>query len=138
MSSPKTRDVPNRARCSQVASDKIELVGMVFYGFHGVAVEEQSLGQRFIVDIDVSCDLSKPAASDDVRDTINYSDLYKLTRDIVEGPSRNLLENVAESIATAVLDRFEVDAIRVKVKKPEVPMKGSILDYAAVEIVRKR
>ena len=121
-----------------MASDKIELVGMVFYGFHGVGVEEQSLGQRFIVDIDVSCDLSRPGASDDVRDTINYSDLYKLTRDIVEGPSRNLLENVADSIATAVLDRFEVDAIRVKVKKPEVPMKGSILDYAAVEIVRKR
>ncbi len=121
-----------------MANDKIELSGMVFYGFHGVGPEEQSLGQRFIVDLEVHRDLTKPGASDDVRDTINYSSLYKLTRAIVEGPSRNLLENVAETIASGILESFEADAVRVKVKKPEVPMKGSILDYAAVEILRER
>jgi dihydroneopterin aldolase len=61
-----------------------------------------------------------------------------MVKEIVEGRSRNLLENVAEAIAGGVLDQFDVDAVRVGVKKPEVPMKGSILDYAGVEIYRER
>ena len=121
-----------------MSGDKILLKGMVFYGFHGVNDEEQTLGQRFVIDLEVHRDLREPGASDNVKDTINYSHLYRLTRGIVEGASRNLLENVAEAIAQSVLQAFDVDAVRVRVKKPEVPMKGSILDYAGVEIFRER
>ncbi len=118
--------------------DKIQLVGMVFYGHHGVDPMEQELGQRFIVDVDVYRDLKPAGLSDDVRDTINYARIYALVKGIIEGPSRKLLENLAESIAQGVLDGLKVDAVRVKVKKPEVPMKGSILDFASVEIFRNR
>jgi dihydroneopterin aldolase len=76
--------------------------------------------------------------SDDPEDTVNYSLVYRMVKQIVEGQSRTLLENVAEAISGGVLDQFDVDAVRVIVKKPEVPMKGSILDYAGVEIYRER
>ena len=111
---------------------------MVFYGFHGASSAEQEVGQRFVVDLEVCRDLRKPGVSDDLVDTISYSKLFKVAKAILEGPRRKLLENVAETIAQRVLDEYPVDAVRVKVMKPEVPIKGSILAHAAVEIFRER
>lgn len=119
-------------------SDKILLKGMIFYGFHGNSAEEQELGQRFVVDMEIYRDLQAAGLSDDPEDTVNYSRIYRLVKEIVEGPSRKMLENLAETTARRVLEDFDVDAVRVNVKKPEVPMKGSILEYAGVEIYRER
>ena len=121
-----------------MSKDKIQLKGMVFYGFHGVSPEERELGQRFVVDLEVERDLRAAGLSDDPQDTINYSRMYRLVKEVVEGPGRKLLENLAETIATGILENFEVDSVRVVVKKPEVPMKGSILSHASVEITRGR
>lgn len=118
--------------------DKIILKGMAFYGFHGMNPAEQELGQRFIVDLTASLDLGKAGMSDTLEDTVSYTRLYHTVRDVMEGPSRKLLENAAETIARRILDEQDVTAVRIRIKKPEVPMKGSVLDYAAVEIVRKR
>ena len=114
------------------------LNGMVFYGFHGESRAEQEVGQRFVVDLEVHRDLRKPGHSDDLADTVSYSRLFKLTKEVLEGPSRKLLENVAEVLAGQVLAECEVNAVRVKVMKPAVPMKGSVLAYAAVEVFRER
>ena len=118
--------------------DKILLNGMTFYGFHGNSAAEQELGQRILVDVEIHRDLRAAGLSDDLEDTVNYSRIYRMVKDIVEGRSRKLLENVAEAIAGGVLEKFDVDAVRVNVKKPGVPIKGSILDHAGVEIYRER
>ncbi len=118
--------------------DKIILSGMVFYGFHGLSPAEQELGQRFDVDLIVHFDLSKAGMSDMLEDTVSYTHLYRAVKEIVEGPSRKLLENVAETIAEKILAESCVASVRVTIKKPKVPMKGSVLDYAAVEILRER
>ena len=118
--------------------DKIELKGMVFYGYHGVAPEERRLGQRFIVDLEMERDLHKAGVSDDPADTVNYALVFDRVKEIMEGPSRKLLETLAETIAQQVLDGYDLDAVRVTVRKPEVPMPGSILDHASVEIYRSR
>ena len=117
--------------------DKIELRGMTFYGFHGVNPAEKELGQRFIVDLDIFTDLAKAGRTDDLADTVDYSLVYRDIRDVVEGPSRNLLENVAAAIAERALAHHGVEAVRVRLRKPEVPMKGSVLTHAAVEIYRE-
>ena len=118
--------------------DKIELKGMVFYGFHGNNPEEKELGQRFIVDIEIFLDLSPAGISDNLSHTISYASLYRVVKKEVEGPSRNLLEAVAETIASAILDQFEIHKVNVRILKPEAPIKGSVLDYAGVEITRGR
>ena len=117
--------------------DKIELKGMTFYGFHGVNPAEKELGQRFVVDLDIFTDLTKAGRTDDLGDTVDYSEVYRGIRDIVEGPSHNLLESVAAAIAERVLAAHDVEAVRVRLRKPEVPMKGSVLTHAAVEIYRE-
>ena len=111
---------------------------MVFYGFHGASKEEKDLGQRFNVDLEVTRDLQSAGIHDDLDITVNYSHLYRTVKDIVEGPALNLLEAAAEQIASRILDRFEVESVTVRIKKPEVPIKSSILDFAAVQICRHR
>lgn len=118
--------------------DKIILNGMVFYGFHGMSAAEQELGQRFVVDLEVYRDLSAAGTSDSLDDTVSYTHLYRIVKEIMEGPSRKLLENAAETVAHRILSDSDIDAVRVTIKKPEVPMKGSVLAHAAVEIFRER
>ena len=120
-------------------SDEILLEGMRFYAYHGVNAEERTLGQRFTVDVVLAVDLRRPGQSDDLADTVSYSAVYKVVRGIVEGESRNLIEAVAEEIAVAILTGFpQVVRVTVAVRKPEVPMKGSLLDAAGVRITRSQ
>ena len=118
-------------------TDEILLEGMRFYAYHGVNPEEQALGQRFLVDVVMAVDLRRPGQSDDLADTVSYSAVYKVVRGIVEGEPRNLIEALAEEIAAAILTGFpQVARVTVTVRKPEVPMKGSLLDAAGVRITR--
>lgn len=123
---------------SDTASDRILLRGMVFYGYHGVNPEEKALGQRFAVDVAMERDLRAAGKSDDLHDTVNYAAAYQAVKAVVEGESRDLLEAVAQDIADALLDGFDISAAWVRVKKPEVAIKGSALDYMGVEIRRER
>jgi 7,8-dihydroneopterin aldolase/epimerase/oxygenase len=126
---------PGNTSCS----DEILLEGMRFYAYHGVNPEERALGQRFMVDVTLVVDLRRAGQSDDLTDTVSYSAVYKVVRGIVEGEPRQLIETVAEEIATAILTEFlPVERVTVTVRKPEVPMKGSMLDAAGVRITRSR
>lgn len=121
-----------------MAGDWIWLEGMVFYAYHGDDEAERRLGQRFVVDLGVALNLRPAGSSDDLSQTVNYAHLYRLCREVVEGPSVNLLETLAARIAAAVLEVARVDSVRVRVRKPEVRIKGSILAEARVEIERRR
>jgi dihydroneopterin aldolase len=120
-------------------ADEVFLEGLRFYGYHGVNPEERILGQRFEVDVAILLDLQRAGESDELAETVSYSDLYKLVRRIVEGEPRNLLEAVAEAIAAEALKAFPpVRSVNVTVRKPEAPLKGAILDAAGVRISRTR
>jgi dihydroneopterin aldolase len=121
------------------ATDEILLEGMRFYAYHGVNPEERALGQRFTVDVILAVDLQSAGQSDRLDDTVSYSAVYKVVRGIVEGEPRDLIEAVAESIASQILERFlRVERLSVTVRKPDVPLKGSMLDAAGVRITRWR
>jgi 7,8-dihydroneopterin aldolase/epimerase/oxygenase len=126
-------------RDSVPATDEILLEGMRFYAYHGVNPEEQALGQRFLVDVTLALDLRPAGQSDDLANTVSYSAVYKVVRGIVEGEPRQLIEAVAEDIAVAILTGFPLVArVTVTMRKPEAPMKGSMLDAAGVRITRSR
>lgn len=117
--------------------DRIILEGLTFYGYHGVDPEERALGQRFVVDLALSLDLRPAGQSDDLARTANYAAVWKIVRRVVEGPACNLIETVAERIATAVLTEVGGTAIRVRVGKPWAPIKGSAAGGVAVEVYRR-
>lgn len=137
----RSSEVAPLARASQnthMQNDKIILEGMTFYGHHGATKEEQQLGQRFIVDVELETSLVVSGQSDQLSDTIDYGAVFQCVRRIINGPSMNLLEALAENIAHTILETFPAEGVHVRVKKPEVPIKDSILEYAAVEIFRSR
>ncbi|MGQ0570701.1 MAG: dihydroneopterin aldolase [Armatimonadota bacterium] len=68
---------------------------------------------------------------------MDYRKLYEIVKRTVEQECFRLLEAVSEAIAGRILQRQRVDAVTVRLKKPEVRLGGS-LDYAAVEITRQR
>ena len=126
----------SQTKDQRMGNDKILLEGLAFYGYHGLNQEEKILGQRFIVDVSMELDLQQAGKSDDLNDTVSYSAVYDDIREIIQGPSVNLLEALAEKITQAILRYEGVQAVTVRVKKPEVPLKGSILEYTGVQIRR--
>ena len=119
--------------------DKILLNGMQFYASHGYNPEEKALGQPFQVDLEAEIDVQAAGRSDSLKDTVSSSHLYETVREVVEGPTRNLLEAVAVAIAERVLERFPaVEGVRARVTKPRPPIRGSVLDAASVEVYRRR
>lgn len=120
-----------------MTEDRILLEGMIFFGRHGMLDAERALGQRFAVDIELRCDLRPAGTTDDLGKTVDYSVAHRLAREIVEGPPVGLTETVAERIAGALLERYpRVEAVRVKVAKPQVRLDDTVLVGSAVEIVR--
>lgn len=118
--------------------DKIILKSLTFYAFHGVLESEKKIGQKFILDVELICDIKNAGLQDDVNDTVNYAEVYNLIKKIVEGNKFNLIETVAEKCAQEILASFEkVQEVSITVKKPQAPIEG-IFDYFAVEIRRKR
>src|SRR3712207_1008756 len=89
-------------------TDRILLDGMIFFGRHGTLAAERELGQQFVVDVELQCDLRAAGANDDLGATVDYSVVYEQARRIVEGPPLNLTEAVAERIAAAVLEEHSL------------------------------
>lgn len=120
-------------------TDRILLEGMIFFGFHGTRPEERTLGQRFVVDVELHCDLRAAGETDDLSRTVDYSQVHATAKAIVEGEAAGLTEAVAERIAAAVLSTQPlVQAVRVKVAKPNVRLGDTVLASSAVEIYRAR
>jgi dihydroneopterin aldolase len=127
------------AHSEKPAEDRILLEGMVFHGRHGTLPAERELGQPFVVDVELRLDLRPAGLSDDLARTVDYGEVHRRTREIVEGEPVNLTETLAERIATAVLeDHPSVNAVRVRVAKPHVRLDDTILAGSAIDILRRR
>lgn len=117
--------------------DTIQIEGMEFYAYHGHFEEERIIGNRFLVDLYISCDLTKSARSDNLKDTVNYHRVYQLIKKEMELKS-HLLENIVERIISVIIDHFDVITwIKVKVSKMNPPMGGKI-EKVSVVMERKR
>lgn len=119
--------------------DRILLTDMVFHGRHGTLPAENELGQPFVVSIELRLDLRPAGTSDDLTRTVDYSEVHRVARDVVEGPPVQLTETLAERIAAGVLRNHPaVEAVRVKVAKPHVRLGDTVLAGSAVEILRRK
>jgi dihydroneopterin aldolase len=116
--------------------DRIQLQGMSFQGRHGARPAERERPQEFKVDLEVDCDLEKPGRTDQLEDTIDYTKLRAIAKEVIEGESVSLLETLAAQIADRVLDVPHVAAVSVRVAKRPASMQP--IEAAAVHINRTR
>jgi len=119
-------------------TDSIRIRNAVFYAYHGVASDEQKLGGKFEIDVDLKADLSAALESDDLKRTVDYEAVYAMIHDLVTSKKYYLLEALGNTIAKGIMRNWPVvDSVTVRVRKPHPPVKG-VVDHVEVEITDSR
>ena len=103
-------------------SDRIEVKGIRAFGYHGVLPHERTDGQEFIVDLEIESSFDACGTSDELTDTVNYAELAQIAHDAIIGPAFNLIEKLADVIATNCLEIPGVERVCVTVHKPSAPI----------------
>ena len=118
-------------------NDRIALTGLRATAFHGVLEQERRDGQQFLIDVTVHLSLSEAASSDDLDDTVHYGVLAEKVVEAVESDPVDLIETVAERVATVALSFSRVETVDVTVHKPAAPITVPF-DDVSVSISRSR
>jgi len=112
----------------------IALEGLEFFAYHGVHDEEQRIGNRYQVDIQVNIDFSEAAENDKLKYTVNYGDLYEIISEVMKVKAR-LLEHIAQLIILNVRERYpKLEKIEVSISKFNPPI-GGVCTRAKVTLV---
>ena len=105
---------------------KIKLNQMNFYAFHGVLSQETKVGNKFVVNLELEAFLEKAVNSDQLKDTINYAEVYQLVLNEMNIPSQ-LLEHLAGRIIKSLKNNFpNLQNIEIEVIKLNPPFGGDI------------
>lgn len=115
--------------------DKLILKGIRFHGHHGVPEAERQVGGHYEVDATLGCSLINPGNTDALTDTVDYAEVVSRIVEIGTQQSFQLIEALAEKMATTILEQFAVNEVHLTVKKLRPPIEQPI-DYFAVEIFR--
>lgn len=116
-------------------SDTITITGIRGFGRHGVFEHERIDGQEFVVDVELTINATRAAATDDLVHSVDYGHVARLAHEAIVGDAVNLIETLAARIADAVVDLPGVLAVRVTVHKPSAPIPVPF-DDVAVTVVR--
>lgn len=114
--------------------DWIHIRGLRCWARVGVGEEERRRRQEVRIDLDLGKDLRKAGRSDRVAETVDYAEVARQVRRLVEAHPFHLAEAMAEGIADQVLQQFNPREIRVSVRKFSVLGTESV----GVEITRRR
>ncbi len=115
--------------------DRIGIRNLHFYAYHGALPEERRLGQSFYVNLDLYLSLEAAGRSDALDQTVHYGEVCEVVAAVMKEP-KDLIEAVAEGIASRVLETFEkLEGIAVTVKKPQAPIPMS---FEGVEVSIER
>jgi dihydroneopterin aldolase len=119
-------------------SDTIFITGVVIHARHGVMEHETEVGQRFVIDLELSADLSEAARTDHLSDTVSYASLVATATAAFKNTNYKLLERAAGAVAEAILAAFpRIDAVKVTVHKPHAPI-AATFDDVGITIERTR
>jgi len=104
----------------------IAIQGAEFFAYHGFYPEEQKLGTKFIVDVEVNFTPAGNIKDDKISNTVDYEKVYNIVCEEMKN-TRKLIETVAQSIADGVKERYSfVDKIRVSIRKMNPPLDGKV------------
>jgi len=122
----------------RLTSACIEVCGIEILGFHGYYDAERTKGNRFSIDLRAEGEFHSSLASDRLEESIDYSKMVQVVRDVNRAKDNLLIESFADRIADAMLDRFpRMQKIAVRVEKLH-PMGLGRVRCAAVELEKAR
>ena len=116
-------------------SVRVELYGLEVAGAHGVEEEERRRAQPFLYDLRL--EVPDAATSDRLEATVDYRDVVRCVQEVSAGRQFRLLEAMAAAVADALVDRFELEAARVRVRKPAVRLEAPV-EWTAATVEKRR
>ncbi|ABE39166.1 dihydroneopterin aldolase [Rhodopseudomonas pseudopalustris] len=119
-------------------NDTIFITGLVLHARHGVMDHETEVGQRFVIDLALTADLTESSRTDRLSDTVSYSNVVACATAAFKDTNYKLLERAAGAVADAILSAFDkITAVKITVHKPHAPI-AAIFDDVGVIITRQR
>lgn len=118
--------------------DKIIIKDLKIFAYHGVHDFEKLNGQNFIFDITVYTSLQKPCVTDNVNDTVSYSDIIRKVTEEFTACKYDLIERAAQAVCDGLFETFvQIEECEILLRKPDAPINADF-SWVAVEIRRKR
>ncbi|MGA2297679.1 MAG: dihydroneopterin aldolase [FCB group bacterium] len=112
---------------------RLSIKSAQFYAYHGVKQEEQNIGGKYEVDLDLYYDPTEAIINDDVNYALNYEEAFYCIEEVIGGESYNLVETIANEILNMTMEKFpNLIKATVRVRKMNVPIKH-IVDYIEAE-----
>jgi dihydroneopterin aldolase/2-amino-4-hydroxy-6-hydroxymethyldihydropteridine diphosphokinase len=116
---------------------KVFIKNLKLFGYHGVNPEEKINGQDFIFNVTVQLkeDCEKPdiALNDDISNTVNYSEIITVIKEVSGAKKFDLLETLSRQIAQNILDFSPlISKVKVKVEKPNPPIREELESVGVV------
>jgi dihydroneopterin aldolase len=113
--------------------DKVFIEALEIECVIGIYDWERKILQPLQFDIEMDFDNRKPAASDDIADTLDYKAVSKRLIDFVSQSSYGLVEALAEECCRIILEEFGVAHVRLKLSKV-----GAVRGAKAVGVILQR
>ncbi|GAB4279911.1 MAG: dihydroneopterin aldolase [Opitutales bacterium] len=119
--------------------DKITLQGIEAHGKHGVYPEEKANGQLYYVTAHFFWDTSRASVSDELQDTVDYSELAEVIISTIETQSYSLIETLATQIISALFKHSpKICRIILELTKPTPPHPKYSWAGTQIQITRTR
>lgn len=83
----------------------------------GIYDWEREKKQTIVLDIEMSTDVARAAATDDIRDALNYKDIAKRLIQFVGDSEYQLVETLAEECAHIIRNEFNVRWVKLSLNK---------------------
>ncbi len=117
---------------------ELKITGLALHGRHGALEAERSLGQKFLLDLEIVADIGNAASSDKLDETLHYGLVIKSAAAAFDARPMNLIEAAAGAVGDALIAEFpRIVSVRVTVHKPNAPI-AAIIDDLAVTLERRR
>lgn len=101
--------------------DRLFINGLELWMKVGCTPEERAFPQRLLVDVAMEIPLRSAGTKDDMQHTVDYAEVMHRLKELVETKVYKLVETVAEDVAAAVLKRYKVKRVTVRVRKKALP-----------------
>lgn len=116
---------------------EIRIDGIRGFGRHGLLPDEKIRGQEFIVDVRFWVPTKKAGRTDNLKHSVDYSEVAVAVHELIIGPPVDLIETLAERIAARVLEFPKIHQVEIKLHKPFAPIPVDFQDVS-ITILRER
>lgn len=99
-------------------SDWVFVHGLRARSIIGVYAWERRMRQSLVLDLDMQLDLRAAGASDELRQTVDYASVSDCVLGFVENARYELLESLAEALASLLLAEFAMTRLKLRISKP--------------------